>query len=77
MKADLGLGFPLLMDPDLEVMARYGVVNERRPSVPHPTVIIVDAEGVVRFFHLEEDYRKRPPNATLLEALRSFVTPEG
>ncbi len=73
MKADLGLDFPLLMDPDLEVMGRYGVVNLDRPSVPHPTVVIVDSAGVVRFFHLDENYRQRPPASTLLDALRGLA----
>lgn len=41
--------------------------------MPHPTVVILDADGVVRFFHLDENYRRRPRPETLVEALREIV----
>ncbi len=45
--------------------------------MPHPTVVIVDIEGVVRFFNLDEDYRRRPSASSLIEALREIAVAEG
>lgn len=73
MKAREGLSIPQLLDPELETVARYGALNEGRGDVPHPTVVIVDAEGIVRFVHLDENYRRRPPASRLLDALREIV----
>lgn len=73
-----GITFPLLIDADSAVIKAYGILNEKHGAVPHPTVVIVDMAGVVRFVHLDEDYRRRPPAATILDALKEIdVTPEG
>ncbi len=63
---------PLLIDADSETIKAYGVLNERQGSVPHPTVVIADRKGSVRFFHLDENFRQRPPVETLLEAVREI-----
>ncbi len=65
---------PLLVDADSEVIKAYGILNEKQGAVPHPAVVLVDLEGNVSFFHLDEDYSKRPPVATLLEAVRKIET---
>jgi len=59
----------LLSDSDLEVITVWGLVNPSSPKVPHPTAVIVDADGVVRFFRQDVDYRNRPSIEELLEAL--------
>lgn len=63
---------PLLIDEGSEVIRAYGILNPRQGEVPHPTVVIVDKEGIARFFHLDEDYRRRPPAETLIEAVREI-----
>ena len=37
--------------------------------VPHPTTVIIDKEGVVRYMRVDTDYKVRPSVAELLEAL--------
>ena len=64
----------LLADPDLAVIKRYGLFNEAstgtaRP-VPHPTTYVIDREGVVRWKFTEVNYRVRPTNEMVMEALR-------
>ncbi len=61
---------PLLVDQGSEVIRSYGVLNLEHGDVPHPAVVLIDREGVVRFFHLDEDYRRRPLPETLIEAVR-------
>ena len=67
---------PLLIDRGSEVINAYGILNPKQGEVPHPTVVIADKEGTVRFFHLDEDYRRRPPAETLIEAVREIESGE-
>lgn len=47
----------------------WGLVNPDNPKVPHPTAVIVDAEGVVRYVRQDVDYTKRPSAEELLAAV--------
>lgn len=69
MRQDLGLTFPLLSDPDSETIRRYGILNEAHGAIPHPTAVVIDTAGVVRFVRVDEDYRQRPRPEELLAAL--------
>ena len=63
--------YQLLADPDNAVIDRYGVFNPeggRRP-VPHPTTLVIDKQGVVRWKFIEIDYRVRPTNEDILTAV--------
>jgi peroxiredoxin len=67
------LEFPLLSDPDHAVIARYGLLNQSDPQarpIPHPTVFIIDRDGVVRWKSIEINYRIRPTNDDIMAALR-------
>ncbi len=64
-----GIGFALLSDPDLAAITAWGLVNAANPGVPHPTAVIVDSDGTIRFFRQDVDYKQRPSVAELLEAL--------
>jgi len=68
-KTKEGIAYLLLSDPDIEAITAWGLVNPSSPKVPHPTAVIVDADGVVRFFRQDVDYRNRPSIDELLEAL--------
>ena len=64
--------FTLLADPDNAVIDRYGVFNpddSRRRAIPHPTTLVIDKEGVVRWKFIEIDFRIRPTNEDILTAL--------
>lgn len=61
---------PFLLDPDAVIIKEYGVYNEESERViPHPTALVIDKQGVVRFVRIDENYRVRPTIAELLEAL--------
>ncbi len=64
----------LLSDPDHAVIDRYGIFNDAEPRgrpVPHPTTLVIDTAGVIRWKVTEVDYRQRPENADILQALES------
>ena len=65
-----GLTMPLLLDPGATTIKAYGVYNEDSERViPHPTALIIDKEGAVRYVRVDENYRERPSVEELLEAL--------
>ncbi len=72
LASDLGLSMLMLSDVDLAVTKRYGVLNEEAGNLPHPTALVVDRGGVIRFAQVDRDYRIRPENATLLAAIAAL-----
>ena len=64
--------FQLLADPDNAVIDRYGVYNpddSQRRVIPHPTTLVIDKQGVVRWKFIEIDHRIRPTNEDILAAV--------
>lgn len=64
--------FPFLTDPGHQVIDRYGLFNPDDPrgrQIAHPATFVIDKEGVVRWRFIEVDYRMRPSNDDILEAL--------
>lgn len=70
----LGLGFPLLSDPDLAVAKAYGVVDEDN-GIAWPAVFIVTPAARVAWRSLSDTYKLRPTAADILKALEA-ATPE-
>ena len=68
--------FPFLSDPDHRVIDRYGLLNPGGRGWPHPTVFVIDRSGTVRWKFIEVNYKIRPTNEMILEALTA-VTPGG
>lgn len=61
-----------LSDPGHRVIDRYGLFNANyaRP-VPHPTTLVIDKAGIVRWKFVEENYKVRPTNAQVIDALEA------
>ena len=72
--------FRMLQDPDRSVVDRYGVFNEDGSTperqLPHPTTLVIDREGIVRWKVVETDYRLRPTTDDILAAIL-FARGEG
>ncbi|MBI2401800.1 MAG: redoxin domain-containing protein [Gemmatimonadetes bacterium] len=65
--------FPFLSDPGHRVINRYGLLNpDDQRGIPHPTTYVIDRQGVVRWKFTEVNYKIRPTNETMLEALRAL-----
>ncbi len=68
--ASEGIETPMIYDPDATTIKAYGVYNEASERViSHPTAVIVDREGIVRYVRVDEDYQVRPSIEELLAAL--------
>jgi peroxiredoxin len=66
----LGLTFPLASDTSLVVMKAYEVYNKN--VIPHPTTIIIDKTGVIRFREVHENYKERTSVENILAALKAL-----
>lgn len=62
----------LLSDPGHGVINSYGILNPESRGLPHPATYIIDKEGIVRWKFVEVDYRIRPTNEQVLEALKGL-----
>ncbi len=77
----IGPPFKLLHDPTSKVIRAYGAlvrqrdplgVMHRKHDYAHPSVFIVDREGVVRWTYIGRDYKDRPANDLIVSALSAF-----
>ena len=61
------LSYTLLSDEDSSVIRAFGVFNEepkegsRFYGIPHPAIVFLDKDGLVKETLREEDYKDRPP----------------
>lgn len=68
----------LLADLDHAVIARYGLLNLQAAAnkrfVPHPATYVIGKDGRVVWKFIEVDYKVRPSNQVILEAVRTAST---
>jgi peroxiredoxin len=72
MTERLGLGFPLLSDPEGELLRAYRHWDERAGIGKAGTFIIRPDGGVVFYEDDAERFYRRPRTARLLEVLRAL-----
>jgi peroxiredoxin len=69
---ELKLTFPLLSDPAGQIIDAYGVRNgfsTSRTLLPHPAIVILDDELVVRFKSIDRNFKKRTTMRSIAIAL--------
>lgn len=68
------VAYRLLSDVDHKVIDLYGLRNEaaaaRGRFVPHPATYVIDSKGKVAWRFVEVDYKIRPANEVVRDALR-------
>lgn len=72
---EIEVDFTLLTDVDHRVIDRYGIYNEMTPDtnpIPHPTTLVIDMDGVIRWMVTERNYKMRPENEEILAALSAI-----
>ena len=72
-----GYTFPVLSDPNAEVIKRYGLLHPKGAEDGHdiarPAEILIDANGTVRWENLTDDLRVRARPGQVLEAFDSTI----
>ena len=75
LKDNPGFNFPMLSDLDHRVIDRYGLLNDKAQRViPHPTTLVLDRKGIIRWRFTEVDYRVRPANEDILKQVAKLET---
>lgn len=77
LATELGLTFPLLSDTDGRVINRYGTRNGFMGGgsvLPHPSVFVLDGQGVIRFCSIDRNYKKRTTIRTIMGVLSTLAT---
>ena len=64
--------FPFLEDKNHRVIDRYGILNPDGKGWPHPATFVIDSQSIVRWKFIEVNYRKRPTNEQILQALKNI-----
>lgn len=74
-----GFTFPILSDPDLDVIRRYDLVHENAVeegvSVARPGEFLIDSTGTVRWLNLTENYWLRANPADVVEKAQALPRP--
>lgn len=76
LSAELGLTFPLLSDADGQVINRFGTRNGYLGGgsvLPHPSVFVIDNQGVIRFRSVDRNYKKRTTIRAILSTLATLA----
>ena len=69
----LGLDFPVLYDPDANVVKAYGVFNLHANDLPTPSAFIIDTEGNILWEYIGKTASSdRPPNDAIIAQLRKL-----
>ncbi len=63
----LDLGFPILFDPEADVVRQYGVYNLLRDRY-----VIIDKNGKVRWKYIGQRYNDRPTNQQIIAQLEAL-----
>ena len=76
LKDNPGFNFPMLSDADHRVIDRYGLLNDKAQRViPHPTTLVLDRKGIIRWRFTEVDFRIRPSNEDILKQVAKIEKP--
>jgi peroxiredoxin len=74
----LRLNFRFLADRDLEVTRRWGLVHAGAgpdgKDLPRPATIVLDRDGIVRWFSVSRNYQVRPDPDDVLRAVRVLTS---
>jgi peroxiredoxin len=69
---EMGYTFPILSDPNAEVIRRYDLVHagagENGKDIARPAEFLVDSSGIVRWVNLTENYTVRARPEQIFEA---------
>ena len=72
----LRLGYRFLADPDLAATRRWGLVQAgggpEGQDVPRPATVVIDRDGIVRWFSVSRNFQVRPDPGDVLRAVRAL-----
>jgi peroxiredoxin len=76
---ELNLPFPILADTDGAVIDLYQTRNRltaSRAMMPHPSVFVIDKQGMICFRSIDRDFRRRTTVRSILHVLDDIASPQ-
>ena len=67
MARNSGVPFPILYNPEKDVVKAYGVLNPQDNNLARPSTFIIDSSGVIRWKYLGSTYDRPSPQQVLQE----------
>ncbi len=70
--ARIGIGYPMLSDPESKVIRAFGILNTSvdkstaRYGIPYPGTYVINEKGVITAKYFDDDYRERSSAASIL-----------
>lgn len=72
----LKLGYRFVADRDLAVARRYGLIHPKGgpdgQDVPRPATVVVDKDGIVRWYSVTHNFQVRPAADDVLSVVRAL-----
>lgn len=74
------IAYPMLSDENSEIIRAFGLLAENYPpgsfyfGVPHPAIIVINADGQISHRFSEHSYTDRPDIDTVLNALKDKLS---
>jgi peroxiredoxin len=65
-----GLEFPVLYNPQADIIKKYGVFNASDAGRANPSTFIIDKDGNVRWQYIGQGISDRPSNNLIFEQIR-------
>lgn len=72
LKGELGLTFLMLSDSTRYYSMRFGAREPAEDGAAHPTILVVDKKGIIRYISKTDDDARRPTGDDLVEVLKSL-----
>lgn len=66
---NIGIGFPILYDPEAEVVKEYGVHNPADGGRSKPATFIIDSDGIIQWKYVGSGIGDRPSMQRILGQL--------
>ena len=66
---NIGIGFPILYDPEADVVREYGVHNPPDGGRAKPATFIIDRDGIIQWKYVGSGIGDRPSMQRILEQL--------
>lgn len=70
--AGLGIQFPVLYDPEGEVVRQYGVFDLLNDGLAAPATFVLDKSGIIRWQFIGDSKSHRPSFASVTQALKEL-----
>ena len=68
----LGLEFPIMYDPQAEVVKEYGVFNLLNDGLATPSTFVIDTQGKIRWKYIGVNISDRPSIRSIIRQLKEL-----